>query len=687
MTAALRKLLPFVGTVAALFVVLNLISWNRGFSSGSNFSFSETRVYTKTYDNDNQTNIDETNEQVFNTVLRDIHIVMIGDVNMRYQYLSLVYRLRFGIWFDHSLSNFDLMNAQTFESPFHSRTTAEFCYQTNLMLQPTEVCDCYFSAQGRNDTIENRYYYDSDLNNSIAYLAASGIDQSLRGRLLPHQIRNMGIWWQRRALNEPQEVSWYYSNWADGISKYIRNLDPPPKHIVMSLYNWNGTPLGLCNTGRTPTNNRSSIWYDDLRDSLQVLKNNSDFHFVWQAAACGNQLLDYDQVMCKAVPTCLNLPFTQSFLDERHLQEPAYRIANVQLLSHLGYLPDDNERLSLSKLSLGLTQRAKALRRQNHYPNALIGYDASSIYEADSTALLRDIHIVLVGDSLTRYQYSSLVYRLRFGVWFNESQWHYNLVKQGSYESPFHIRSWGEFLFHSSNVLYPYELCDCYRRPLNVVENHYYHDPYLNNSIVYISAMGHWKKRSYVMRGRILPDQIQQEMNNQSSFFKKGAFGEMRDIIWSYADWGEAILNHIRLLDPRPKHIVLNAGIWQSKFCDRPNDANDISNATSSLSKETQNLLQAIKLMPEFQFVWKTSTFDKLGKEAKHACDDLMCSLFPACLNMSFTRHVRRNNYWDQVHFYEPVYRAMNELMLDELGYLPEHFNRYNVTDILNYDK
>jgi hypothetical protein len=659
----------------------------------------ESRVFLKiektdedqTYDADSMEGNDFNSMAVvklsnFTDTLRNIHIVMIGDTVMRYQYLSLAYRLRHGRWFqDDSFGQYDLMNEPTFRSPFHDRTRDEFLFQTNNILQPMEVCDCFTGSYER-DKIENRYFYDPILNNSIVYLAAFGHTRPLKGRLLPHQVRNQSKYWQTQSLRQRKDVLWHYNNWDEAIREYVQKLDPLPRHIVMNAGFWEhrfGKP-------GQPTN-ESNPWSRETHDLLKVAKGLEEVNFVWKTTTfkmTGQKpRSERDGVMCTLLPNCLNLSFTEYvatelYWDQFHFKEPVYRAANEKMLDLLQYLPNDYKRLELSSImrATGNKSSAKEGRQQVTDRN-----DDEPLKYLSPSTMLRDLHIVMIGDSLMRFQYLSLAYRLRYGVWFDESMWHYNLVHQGNFSSPFHSLTWGEFLFQSNNMLHPYELCDCYRQPHDVVENRYYFDPILNNSILFVSGFGHL---SNPLRGRLLPGQIYQERSNRSSMFKRQAFRDRGEMVWEYSDWGDMILNYVRHLDHRPSHIVMNAGHWPHRFCgsDHRNKTSIGSNAneTSLFSNETQNLLRAMETMPESRFVWRTTTIGKDRKKAEFECDEFMCKILPICVNVSFTQRVRRKKYFvDRVHFYEPVYRAMNEQMLHSLEYLPKGYVRLKLNKIL----
>jgi hypothetical protein len=55
-------------------------------------------------------------------------------------------------------------------------------------------------------------------------------------------------------------------------------------------------------------------------------------------------------------------------------------------------------------------------------------------------------------------------------------------------------------------------------------------------------------------------------------------------------------------------------------------------------------------------------------------------------LDISWTKSVKSELYWDSHHYFEPVYRVMNEDMLGTMGYLPEGYVKFNRTDLIDSD-
>jgi hypothetical protein len=83
---------------------------------------------------------------------RGEHIVMIGDSTMRYQYLSLVYALKYGA---ENVLDFPHQTI-TCEKTYADWPT--FFRATNKLLQPNELCDCCRGANAKLG-VERRYFH------------------------------------------------------------------------------------------------------------------------------------------------------------------------------------------------------------------------------------------------------------------------------------------------------------------------------------------------------------------------------------------------------------------------------------------------------------------------------------------------------------------------------------------------
>ena len=306
------------------------------------------------------------------------------------------------------------------------------------------------------------------------------------------------------------------------------------------------------------------------------------------------------------------------------------------------------------------------------------------------------LRIVLIGDSLTRYTYLSLVYFLRHGHWFDPDQRTPHLVQASSFTNPFHNQTWGEFSWQTHQMLYPYEVCDAYRKlpgrlQVNrVVNNRYFYDPRYDNAVVFLDAKGHQGS----LHGRIPAPQVypllQQQLQRYqqpsttprpNDLFVSPPFDHLvRPFAWVYTSWSEAIREYVAQLDSShlaPTAVVMNAGLWPNNFLYQPPLADSLvqalANLTTTRSPHNNNNVDDDE-HKGCRGMWKTTTYGKGGTvlhESIPPTDQLMCAQLGQCWNTSWTRHVHDSWYWDDKHFFEPVYRILNEDLLAQLRVLP----------------
>jgi len=207
--------------------------------------------------------------------------------------------------------------------------------------------------------------------------------------------------------------------------------------------------------------------------------------------------------------------------------------------------------------------------------------------------IMRGKRLVMMGDSLTRYQYLNLVYLLEHGKWPEPDSGMCN-------ERAF--RPWPNFYKSTNALLRGREICDCYRKSccsgFSVFENRRYHNPELNTTV----WMVHWYGDVAFPHGHVRimdphPGNYDEDdgrlpcmPNNCSS----------TDDAWmlSPAQFLEQfVTNH------RPDAFVFNSG-HHTLY-----DAQSMS--TSSVPKELhQTLLRMRREQPDLptRLVWKTTT-------------------------------------------------------------------------------
>lgn len=345
---------------------------------------------------------------------------------------------------------------------------------------------------------------------------------------------------------------------------------------------------------------------------------------------------------------------------------------------------------------------------------------------------LNNLRLILLGDSVTRYQYLSLAYFLRHGQWFDPDVTINNLVNSHSFHNALHPdEDWNEFFLQSNRMLYPMEVCDCLRSRNGeiLLERRYFYDSNNNNMVVYINMNGNETHPGRGYYGRLNPREI---YGNNFHNLVGLPFGVMMDttdvsndvgaIRWEYSTWGEVIRNHIGSLDltfnmttvgdelqPANAHVILNAGL-------HPHDFRSMA--------EAQELLDSLDLVG-LPGTWKTTTYAKdyivkhqenllnfERSETQEAMsntvvvsghnssmdhvsipnslsphvrktDTSMCQALGRCFNLSWMALLRPSLYFDNLHYSEPVYRICNEDFLDQLGQLPTGYAKLDRSTVL----
>ena len=232
---------------------------------------------------------------------------------------------------------------------------------------------------------------------------------------------------------------------------------------------------------------------------------------------------------------------------------------------------------------------------------------------------------------------------------------------------------WMTFYWFTNRLLAPYERCDCYKvsqKMSEFCENRYYRDFQNNVFLTYIEAYGH----SSSIHGRWNASQVSSTLVSSSSLSSPHNDAadanntttedwslEKLPFAWSYKNWDDLIRHHVAKLQPKPNYAVLNAGIWEHKF---------YRNAAA------RQALAAALRETGIIGIWKTTTYrnDTLPGRTRwtnHSdADPLMCQVLPGCLNVSWTKFLDTTLWWDHHHMYEPVYRRMNEQLLEYIQHL-----------------
>ena len=141
--------------------------------------------------------------------------------------------------------------------------------------------------------------------------------------------------------------------------------------------------------------------------------------------------------------------------------------------------------------------------------------------------------------------------------------------------------------------------------------------------------------------------------------------------VWSHASWNEFITKYVGKIKPKPEFAVFQGGQFGYSF-----DPEVETSVDWLLFAQTQIGMKSF---------WKTAHYNRthMLSEKEQKLDTFMCKKL-GCLDISWTQNVADKLYWDSQHFFEPVYRVMNEEMLEKLGYLPEKYEGYNKYNLLD---
>lgn len=266
----------------------------------------------------------------------------------------------------------------------------------------------------------------------------------------------------------------------------------------------------------------------------------------------------------------------------------------------------------------------------------------------------RDLHLVFLGDSVTRFQYLSLAYYLMTGG----TSFYRDDVEVGNYTAATSrsilkprgngdgtsTQSWQEYYHYSNQRLQPYEQCDCFRIPGRTCENRYYKDPQHNNSLTYIlkygglGAHGHWETP-------ISAASTQQPVNNTQ---------------WSWGnyDWSQVIRYHISQLDPKPTHVVFNAGHHDHDL----------------MSPAVQGGIQQALKDTNIIGIYKTTTRSRTASRTDHhgpgRDDAQLCgNVFSRCINVDWTGDLLGDDfYYDNLHMRGFANEILNVQLLEFLA-------------------
>mmetsp|Transcript_45929 Transcript_45929/g.112050 ORF Transcript_45929/g.112050 Transcript_45929/m.112050 type:complete len:377 (+) Transcript_45929:51-1181(+) len=279
----------------------------------------------------------------------------------------------------------------------------------------------------------------------------------------------------------------------------------------------------------------------------------------------------------------------------------------------------------------------------------------ASSFSRKEDGTVQNLRLVIVGDSVTRYQYLNLVNYIENGTWDTRATLDNGTTSRTYIKETNFPGTWPELFDFTNKMFHGNEICDCYRNPDNgaylptVREARYYADSVKNNN--YVSYFPRYGDMG--TRGNLLPHQLlqQQQVVENSTFYLNT---EIPTFQWDY-NWTSLIFQYVARMEPKPQYFVFNSGLWQNHDLDEP----------------TILAIREALVENEIVGIYKTTTRAKneRGNKNLQPYEQVACEVFP-CLNLHWTADLPHRDYLDRVHFSGPAYRRMNQQLLDFINVL-----------------
>ena len=212
--------------------------------------------------------------------------------------------------------------------------------------------------------------------------------------------------------------------------------------------------------------------------------------------------------------------------------------------------------------------------------------------QADIDSAFKNKHIIIIGDSISRYLYVALVYMLHHKHWL-ESSMLPNPVEERTYES------WPIYFGATDGMFYPYHYCDCSREQM--YENKYYIN---RDSRFFVSYLLYFGK-NYPIHARWSPNSTYSAINtttvNTNYLLDLGdtlrsCGGEISTSLseFEYPDLPEFLLQHVANLQPNGPFVTNDT---KNSFS---NNDSSTTSYDSTTSVNNKNKLYAIVMSAGF---------------------------------------------------------------------------------------
>jgi len=280
--------------------------------------------------------------------------------------------------------------------------------------------------------------------------------------------------------------------------------------------------------------------------------------------------------------------------------------------------------------------------------------------------MLANKRVVLIGDSLTRYQYMNLIHALHFNSWRISRPPHIEVETEWDVDNWAGEKEWKNYFKSSSLRFGCAEICDCYRinSPgfVKCRENRHYYNSDFNFSI----SMLLWLPPNRIKLNPFPSlDLMNKRCQNYDVFETVNTHGEQHTMEHDLLTLLDSVIQPLDV-----DILIVNQGFWE-KF-------NGFQrNVLTSIDPYAIKIMNSSK-----RSIWKTTTpnqdnekFDSdlfldylqsFGVEIFETFE-YISDIKNKLIASVGTERMKSQVYWDSVHFLPWIYTLLNQKLLDQL--------------------
>jgi hypothetical protein len=278
--------------------------------------------------------------------------------------------------------------------------------------------------------------------------------------------------------------------------------------------------------------------------------------------------------------------------------------------------------------------------------------------------------LTFIGDSLTRYQYLSLIHFLHSGLWpepLGDVSGQPNPVMEREHAN------WTVYYSTSNEVYGGHEVCTCRRDDVDEYERRHFHLDTVGLTIRSITVP---------VLGSVLAQlgDVNQELNStHRAHYKYDARIHQRGLGFSLCDNSTSTSLHPSCLYPPhfpyhpPTALVVNTGIWQVH--DHPDVPRPFDTNSTLFYQPIHDAIHSAALShPTLRAIWKTTTAQRGGGEAEPGAWQAQQAVFNNSSTWSVLdafgvtdQSAVRRAYWDRWHLLPFVYEELSVVLLNML--------------------